>query len=143
MANAFYNQGREKACAAGLTWVSGGDGWRFNLIKTGYSVDFDLHLDVADIAASLITTNPHAASLTSPTLTDGVLDAADQAPAFTGPNDSGAADYLVLAEASDTDANDELLIYIDTAASGLPVSPNGGNLNLTFNASGIATVGAV
>jgi uncharacterized protein YigE (DUF2233 family) len=30
-----------------------------------------------------------------------------------------------------------LVAYIDTGVTGLPVTPNGGNINVTWNASGI------
>lgn len=33
-----------------------------------------------------------------------------------------------------------LIVYIDTSVTGLPVTPNGGNITITWNASGIFTL---
>jgi hypothetical protein len=36
-----------------------------------------------------------------------------------------------------TAATSPLVAYIDTGVTGLPVTPNGGNITVTWNASGI------
>ena len=36
----------------------------------------------------------------------------------------------------DTITNDRLIAFYDTGITGMPVTPNGGNINVTVNASG-------
>lgn len=65
----------------------------------------------------------------------GVFDAADLAPAFTAV--SGATvESVNLIKDTGTAATSDLMVYWDTA-TGLPLTPNGGDVNITFNASGI------
>lgn len=74
-------------------------------------------------------------SKTVGTVAVGVFDAADLAPAFTAV--SGASvESLSLLEDSGAGATSDLICYWDTA-TGLPLTPNGGDVNVTFNASGI------
>jgi hypothetical protein len=73
--------------------------------------------------------------ITSVTLTDGVIDGADVTfPSVTG----NSAEALVLYR-KNAGANTtwRLVAYIDTGVTGLPVTPNGGNIVTTWNASGI------
>lgn len=41
---------------------------------------------------------------------------------------------------SGADTTKRLIIYIDTSVTGLPVTPNGGDITVTWNASGIFTI---
>ena len=68
----------------------------------------------------------------------GVFDAADFAPAFTAV--SGATvESLVMLKDTGTPATSDLICFWDTA-TGLPLTPNGGDVNVTFNGSGIIKV---
>ena len=51
-----------------------------------------------------------------------------------------AADYLNLRKYNATDANSPLVITWDSATTGLPVSPNGGDITVQFSGSGILQV---
>jgi len=65
----------------------------------------------------------------------GVFDAADLSPAFTAV--SGATvESISLLKDTGSAATSPLIAYWDTA-SGLPLTPNGGDVNVSFNASGI------
>lgn len=67
----------------------------------------------------------------------GVFDAAD----VTFPTVSGdAADYLVLYKYDATPANAPLIVTWDSATSGIPVTPNGGDIVATWNPSGIVRI---
>lgn len=67
----------------------------------------------------------------------GVFDAADVTfNTITG----DAADYLVLYKYDATPANAPLIVTWDSATTGIPVSPNGGDITVTFNASGILQI---
>lgn len=67
--------------------------------------------------------------------TNGVFDGADVAfPSVTGATVEALVIYRRNAGANTTW---RLVAYIDTGVTGLPVTPNGGNINVTWNASGI------
>ena len=68
----------------------------------------------------------------------GVFDAADVTfDTIPGPD---AADFLSLHKFDATPANSPLIVTWDSVTSGLPVMPNGGNIIITFNASGILQI---
>ena len=50
------------------------------------------------------------------------------------------ADYLVLYQYNATPANATLCVTWDSATTGLPVSPNGGDITVPWNASGIVQI---
>ena len=69
--------------------------------------------------------------LTSPTVVNGLFDTAD----FTWSSVSGdVSEAIILAD--DTLTNDRLIAFYDTSITGMPVTPNGGDINVTVNASG-------
>lgn len=75
-----------------------------------------------------------AQTVGSKTFTDGVFDGADVTyTAVTG----NSAEALVFYIDTGTAATSRLVSYIDSGFSGLPVTPNGGDITLSFNASGI------
>lgn len=51
-----------------------------------------------------------------------------------------AADYLTLFKYDATPANATLIVTWDSATTGLPVTPNGGDIIVTWNASGILQI---
>jgi len=70
--------------------------------------------------------------LGSPTIANGVFDTADftwSAVATENPQEQ-----IILWDDSITD--DRLIIFYDTGMTGMPVTPNGGDINVTVNASG-------
>lgn len=82
--------------------------------------------DVAT-AAKVATFTP----LTSPTVVNGVFDTADFSwVAVTG----DVSEAIILYD--DTLTNDRLVAFYDTGMTGMPVTPNGGNINVTVHASG-------
>ena len=69
------------------------------------------------------------------TFTNGVFDGADLTfPAVTGATAEALVIYVKNAGANTTW---RLVAYIETGVTGLPVTPNGGAINVTWNASGI------
>jgi hypothetical protein len=75
-----------------------------------------------------------AQTVGSKTFTDGVFDGTDVTyTAVTG----NSAEALVFYIDTGTAATSRLVSYIDSGFSGLPVTPNGGDITLSFNASGI------
>ena len=69
------------------------------------------------------------------TFVNGVFDGAD----VTFPTVSGATAEALVIYVKNAGANTtwQLVAYIDTGVTGLPVTPNGGNIGITWNASGI------
>lgn len=73
-------------------------------------------------------------NLTGRTVVDGVFDANDVT--FTAV--SGAVvTSLVIYQNTGTPASSNLIAFIDVVASGLPLTPNGGNITVQWNPSGI------
>ena len=83
-------------------------------------------VDVSKVAVS--------PQLTSPTIVDGVFDTAD----FTWTAVSGdvCEAIIVWNDSPTTPTADPLIAFYDTGMTGMPVTPNGGNINVTVHASG-------
>ena len=73
--------------------------------------------------------------ITTKTQTAGTFDGND----VTFPSVSGASVEALVIYRKNAGANTTwpLIVYIDTGVTGLPVTPNGGNITATWNASGI------
>lgn len=76
-------------------------------------------------------------NLASKTFTNGTFDSAD--PVFTAATGI-TGEALVLYEDTGTAATSRLIAFYDTGVTGLPVTPNGGDINVTVNASGWFTL---
>jgi hypothetical protein len=74
-------------------------------------------------------------AITTPTVTNGLFDGDDCT--FTAV--SGTVIGAIVIYRKNTGANTtwRLVLYEDTSVTGLPVTPNGGNIVVTWNASGI------
>jgi hypothetical protein len=72
--------------------------------------------------------------LTAPTIVDGVFDTAD----FTWTAVTGAQSEAIILwnDTTTTPIVDALCALYDTGMTGMPVTPNGGNINVTVHASG-------
>lgn len=71
------------------------------------------------------------ATLTAPTVASGVFDTGN----FTWVAVTGdISEDVILWD--DTLTNDLLIIFYDTGMTGMPVTPNGGDINFTVHASG-------
>jgi len=76
-----------------------------------------------------------AQTLSTNTVTNGVFDSATN-PTFSAV--SGATvEALVIYVDTGNASTSRLVAYIDTGVTGLPVTPNGGDISVTWNASGI------
>lgn len=76
-------------------------------------------------------------TLSSKTYTTGTFDAADVTfSSVTG----NSVEALIIYIDTGTASTSPLVAYIDTSVTGLPVTPNGGNIQITWNASGIFTL---
>lgn len=102
-----------------------------------YIVNVNLHQDIADVAAigrvATVALVSRTVVASANTLT---VDAADATfTAVTGDQ----SEYIIIWNDSTVETTSLLLVFFDTFTSGMPVTPNGGNIDLVFNASGIFT----
>ena len=97
-----------------------------------YTVNLATHdfLDDIPVGARVAVSG----ALASKTTTAGTFDAADVTlSAVTGDQSEAVVFYVH----TGNDATARLLFYIDTGVTGLPVTPNGNDIDLIWNASGI------
>ncbi len=102
------------------------------LIDTANYTYSAAHQFLSDVAgAGIVATSP---ALTNTTVTNGLFDADDVVfSAVTG----ASVEAIILFVDTGVAGTSRLVGYIDTGATGLPVTPNGGNINIGWNASGI------
>ena len=74
------------------------------------------------------------ATLASKTTTGGSFDAAD--PTFSAVSGDQAEGVVVWVDTAGASSTDPLVAIYDTFSSGMPVTPNGGDITLTVAASG-------
>lgn len=134
MANAIYPKWKEarlQSTANAALDGSGTTGVYVALIDTG-TYTYNAAHEFFSSLSGIVGTDQE---LTSKTFTGGVLDAAD----ITHPSVSGASCEALVLYIKNAGANTtwRLLAYIDTGVTGLPVTPNGGNIATAWNASGI------
>jgi hypothetical protein len=126
MANALYGKGREKFLNADIDWAA--DNIKVVLVDVAdYTVSIDTHEFLSDVASGgRVATSSNLASKTS---TLGVADAADVTfSAVTGDQ----SEALVIYKDTGSAATSPLIAYIDTA-TGLPVTPNGADITVTWD----------
>lgn len=70
----------------------------------------------------------------SKTFTNGVFDGADVA--FTGVSGSQVTQLIIFIDTGSA-ATSPMVAFFDTGVTNLPVTPNGGDIAITWNASGI------
>lgn len=128
MANALYPKFKESALQAGVNMSSGTV--KVALVDTGTYTYNAAHQFQSSLSGVVGT----AQTLDSKTFTNGVFDAADSSfTAVTG----NTVEALVIYVDTGNPATSPLIAYIDTGVTGLPVTPNGGDINVNWNASGI------
>lgn len=131
MANALYAKGKEALLTGQVSWNT--DNIKAVLVDLGAytpSLASDQYLSAIASGARVAT----SANLTGKTAAGGVADAADiQLPAVSG----ASVEAIVIYKDTGSAASSPLLAYIDTAPLGLPITPNGGNIDIAWNPSGI------
>lgn len=135
MANALYDKGRQG-------FLDGSIDWDTNTIKSflldaaSYTPNLATHQFLSDVPAAARkgnsggTTDADAPTLGTKTVTDGVADAADVV--FATVPAGAALEYILLYASTGVEATSRLIALIDTA-TGLPVTPNGGNITVAWD----------
>ena len=125
MANAIYTKALNSFLLGEIDWVS--DSISAILIDTTkYTVDIANHQYLSSIAAGARVAT---AALAGKSASGGVADATDLV--FTAVTGAACA-AIAFVKMTGNEATSNLLLYFDTA-TGLPVTPNGGDLTLTFD----------
>jgi hypothetical protein len=135
MANAFYTNYKALKLGGGThTFVDlDTDDMEANLVDGADYTFSAAHQDLADLAGVEETVDVNGWTTTS-----GVADSDN----FTFTAASGdACEYLILAKNSGTASTSPLVLFMDTFSSGMPITLNGGDVNVTVNASGWWTEG--
>lgn len=126
MANALYDTGRNAFLRGEVAWQT--DAIKAVLVDLAdYTPSLSTHQFLSDIPSGgrVATT----ASFTGKTTTAGVADAAD--PTFVGAT-GDQSEAIVIYKDTGSAATSQLLVFIDTA-TGLPVTPNTGDINVIFD----------
>ena len=127
MANALYDLGRESFLKGEISWSA--DNIKAVLVDNAdYTVNLatDQFLSDVPLAARVAT----SVDFTVKTTTAGAADAADITfTAVTG----DVSESLVIYQDSGLATSSRLIAYIDTA-TGLPVTPNGGDIQVQWSA---------
>lgn len=138
MANSFYNAFLNGILGAHATRVDlDADTIKMFLRDSSGGASAAATMDFYDdVSAGIIGTAYTLAAKVIGTPAAGVFDnTVDPAPAFTAV--SGATvEELVFFKDTGTPSTSNLICWFDTT-TGLPLTPNGGDVNVTFNASGI------
>lgn len=126
MANTLYDSARQGFLEAQVNWLT--DTMKVLLVDSGaYTPNVSTHQFLADIPISSRIAGP--VTLTSKATTGGAADAAD----VTFTSVSGASiEMIVIYKDTGTEATSPLIAMIDTA-TGLPITPNGGDIIVTWD----------
>ena len=134
MANKLYPNFKQALGTGSFNLVEAGDDIRVILVDTGQYTQADAHTNLGDIpAGARIATAP----LLAQTWVGAVFDADDvtftAVAAGTGtPASNTIAEAVVIYKHTGTPATSLLIAYIDTA-TGLPVTPNGGDIQIVWD----------
>jgi hypothetical protein len=122
----MYDSGREAFLAGDAAWDS--DNIKCTLVDAAdYTVNLATHDFYDDVPAGARVAT--SGNLASKTVAAGVADAAD----ITFSSVTGdPSEALVIWKDSGSEATSNLIAYIDTA-TGLPVTPNGGNISVAWD----------
>lgn len=125
-ANSLYDKGRQRFATALFNWTS--DTIKIALGDSGaYSVNLTTHEYLSDVAGVSIIAA--AVTLTSTTATGGACDGAD----VTFASVSGTSiEFILIYKDTGVAGTSPLIAYIDTA-TGLPITPNGGDIIVTWD----------
>lgn len=126
MANTLYDFARQRFLEAQINWMT--DTIKVLLVDTGaYTPQTAVHQYLADIPISARIAGP--VTLTSKTTSGGAADGAD----VTFTSVTGASiEAIIIYSDTGTEATSPLIAYIDTA-TGLPITPNGGDIIVTWD----------
>lgn len=123
MANALYPLARQAFLDGDIDWAA--NNIKVALVDTTYVYNA-AHQFLTSISSDVVATSGNLSGKTS---TNGTADANDVVfPAVTG----AQVGSFVVYQDTGVAGTSRLILYVDTA-TGLPLTPNGGDVNLTFD----------
>lgn len=136
MANAFYDRGLEAFLSASVGPSIGG--WVGATIRTllvnqsNYSPNISLHQFLGSISTSArVGTANFITAKTSNSPKPGIADGANVT--FTAVNGNQVTHVVIYADVSNNSDTASLLLAIIDTATGLPVTPNGGDITVQWD----------
>lgn len=130
MANGLYPVAGKAFMDAGIDLLD--DDIRVLLVDLADYSYSDSHDFLDDVAGGAIVST--SAALSNKSTTAGVFDADDETLSSVSGDQSEA---LIIYKHTGTAGTSNLILFIDTGVTGFPVTPNGGNITLQWNGSGI------
>lgn len=126
MANTLFAHARQQFLEAQINWMT--DTIKCLLVDSGnYTAQTETHKFLSDISSSSRVTQP--VTLTAKATAGGAADAADCT--FTSVTGASIEAIVIYKETGD-EATSPLIAWIDTA-TGLPLTPNGGDVIVTWD----------
>lgn len=126
MANTLYDKARERFLRGQINWDT--DTMKVCLVdKNVYTPNFTTHEYLSDVSGSAITAA--GVTLTGKASTGGAADANDVTFTAVSGNESEA--LIIYKDTGDT-ATSPLILLIDSA-TGLPITPNGGDIIVVWD----------
>lgn len=130
MANSLFTAVKKVILDADLDFLA--DTIKISLVDSAdYTVNTGTHDFYDDVTGAGIVAT---ATLGTKTTTAGTFDSAD--PSFSAVT-GDQSEYIELwSDTAGASSTDPLIAHYDTFSSGMPVTPNGGDINVTVSASG-------
>lgn len=131
MANALYAKWKEQLLQFTANNNLSAGTVKVALVDTGVYTYNSADQFYSSVSSAVVGTPQ---TIGSKTFTNGVFDGADVTfTAVTG----NSVEALVIYIDTGTASTSPLVAYIDTSVTGLPVTPNGGDITVTWNGTGI------
>ena len=138
MANAIYPEYKEFLLTASanvsLNVNDATDGPFCALVDTGtytYNTAHDFYNDLSGVVGT-------DQRISTPTCTNGTFDGDNLT--YTAVSGNTVEALVIYRHNAGANTTWKLVAYIDSSVTGLPVTPNGGDITVTWNASGIFTL---
>ena len=135
MTNAIYPKYKEAAIGGGANTDLLTETVKVALVDTGtytYSAAHEFYSSVSGVVGT-----PQTIGATK-SATNGTFDGADVT--FTSVSGATVEALVIYVETGLGAGSDRLVAYLDTGITGLPVTPNGGDITVTWDAAGIFTI---
>jgi hypothetical protein len=130
MANALYPKWKEQLLQFTANNNLSAGTVKVALVTSGYTYSSSDQF-YSSVSASVVGTPQ---TIGSKTFTNGVFDGGDVT--FTAVTGSQVTRLVIYIDTGSA-ATSPLVAFIDTGVTNLPVTPNGGDISITWNASGI------
>lgn len=126
MSNAMYDKGRDAFANKLIDWVN--DDIRVALLSSGYTPNLSTHQYVSDLGANIVARS--ASSISGKSTLAGVCDATNHVIASVS---GSQITRIALYQYNASDSAARLIGLIDSAAYGLPYTPDGTNITIIWD----------